>query len=63
MKLPDKDLRAQDYGEWLWAVGKALVDELRAEKISYKDAFHALHAGARLAQNEAMLQEMRERHG
>ena len=69
MKLPDKDLRTRDYGEWLCEVGNALIAELRGAQLSYRDAIHALEAAARALEREALSQDMealapgRERHG
>lgn len=63
MKLPDKDLRTQDYGEWLCEVGKALIAELRGAELSYRDAIHALEAAARALEREALSQGMEARHG
>lgn len=69
MKLPDKDLRTRDYGEWLCEVGNALIAELRGAELSYRDAIHALEAAARALEREALSQDMealapgRERHG
>lgn len=69
MKMPDKDLRTQDYGEWLCEVGNALIAELRGAQLSYRDAIHALEAAARVLEREALSQGMealapgRERHG
>ena len=69
MKLPDKDLRTRDYGEWLCEVGNALIAELRGAELSYRDAIHALEAAARALEREALSQGMetlapgRERHG
>lgn len=69
MKMPDKDLRTRDYGEWLCEVGKALIAELRGAELSYRDAIHALEAAARVLESEALSQGMealdpgRARHG
>lgn len=69
MKMPDKDLRTRDYGEWLCEVGNALIAELRGAELSYRDAIHALEAAARALEREALSQDMealapgRERHG
>ena len=69
MKIPDKDLRTRDYGEWLCEVGNALIAELRGAELSYRDAIHALEAAARALEREALSQDMealapgRERHG
>lgn len=69
MKLPDKDLRTRDYGEWLCEVGEALIAELRGAELSYRDAIHVLEAAARGLESEALSQGMealapgRERHG
>lgn len=69
MKLPDKDLRTREYGEWLCEVGKALIAELRGAQLSYRDAIHVLEAAARVLESEALSQGMealapgRERHG
>lgn len=69
MKMPDKDLRTRDYGEWLCEVGNALIAELRGAELSYRDAIHALEAAARALESEALSQGMevltpgRERHG
>lgn len=69
MKLPDKDLRTRDYGEWLCEVGNALIAELRGAQLSYRDAIHVLEAAARVLESEALSQGMealapgRERHG
>lgn len=69
MKMPDKDLRTRDYGEWLCEVGNALIAELRGAQLSYRDAIHVLEAAARVLESEAMSQGMealapgRERHG
>lgn len=69
MKLPDKEMRTQDYGEWLCEVGKALIAELRGAELSYRDAIHVLEAAARVLESEALSQGMealapgRERHG
>lgn len=69
MKMPDKDLRTRDYGEWLCEVGNALIAELRGAQLSYRDAIHVLEAAARVLESEALSQGMetlapgRERHG
>lgn len=69
MKMPDKDLRTRDYGEWLCEIGNALIAELRDAQLSYRDAIHALEAAARVLESEALSQGMealapgRERHG
>lgn len=69
MKMPDKDLRTRDYGEWLCEVGNALIAELRGAALSYRDAIHALEAAARALEREALSRGMealdpgRERHG
>lgn len=69
MKMPDKDLRTRDYGEWLCEVGNALIAELRGAQLSYRDAIHALEAAARALEREALSRDMealapgRERHG
>lgn len=69
MKMPDKDLRTRDYGEWLCEVGKALIAELRGAQLSYRDAIHVLEAAARVLESEALNQGMealdpgRARHG
>lgn len=67
MKLPDKDLRARDYGAWLDEISSALIDELRAGKLSYLDALRALEDASRLLNAEAMSrdmdQNMEARHG
>lgn len=69
MKLPDKEMRTRDYGEWLCEVGNALIAELRGAQLSYRDAIHALEAAARALEREALSQDMealatgRERHG
>ena len=69
MKMPDKDLRTRDYGEWLCEVGKALIAELRGAQLSYRDAIHVLEAAARALESETLSQGMealapgRERHG
>lgn len=69
MKLPDKEMRMRDYGEWLCEVGNALIAELRGAELSYRDAIHALEAAARALEREALSQGMetlapgRERHG
>ena len=69
MKMPDKDLRTRDYGEWLCEVGNALIAELRGAQLSYRDAIHTLEAAARVLEREALSQGMealdpgRERHG
>lgn len=69
MKMPDKDLRTRDYGEWLCEVGNALIAELRGAELRYRDAIHALEAAARVLESEALSQGMealapgRERHG
>lgn len=69
MKMPDKDLRTRDYGEWLCEVGNALIAELRGAQLSYRDAIHVLEAAARALEREALSQDMealapgRERHG
>lgn len=63
MKMPDKDLRTRDYGEWLCEVGKALIAELRDAELSYRDAIHALEAAARVLECEALSQDMEARHG
>lgn len=63
MKLPDKDLRTRDYGEWLLEVGKALIAELRGAELSYRDAIHALEAAARGLECEALSRDMEARHG
>lgn len=69
MKMPDKDLRTRDYGEWLCEAGNALIAELRGAQLSYRDAVHVLEAAARVLESEALSQGMealapgRERHG
>ena len=69
MKLPDKEMRTRDYGEWLCEVGNALIAELRGAELSYRDAIHALEAAARALEREALSRDMealdpgRERHG
>lgn len=67
MKLPDKDLRARDYGAWLDEISSALIDELRAGKLSYLDALRALEDASRLLNAEAMSRDMDQnmevRHG
>lgn len=63
MKLPDKDLRTRDYGEWLCEVGNALIAELRGAELSYWDAIHALEAAARVLEREALSRDMEARHG
>ena len=67
MKMPDKDLRARDYGAWLDEISSALIDELRAGKLSYLDALRALEDASRLLNAEAMSrdmdQNMEARHG
>lgn len=69
MKMPDKDLRTRDYGEWLCEVGNALIAELRGAELSYRDAIHVLEAAARVLESEALSQGMEtlapgmERHG
>ena len=63
MKLPDKDLRTRDYGEWLCEVGKALIAELRGAELSYRDAIHALEAAARALEHEAMSRDMDQNMG
>lgn len=69
MKLPDKEMRTRDYGEWLCEVGEALIAELRGAQLSYRDAIHALEAAARVLESEALSQGMeapapgRARHG
>lgn len=63
MKMPDKDLRTRDYGEWLCEVGKTLIAERRAAELSYRDAIHALEAAARALEREALSQGMEARHG
>lgn len=69
MKMPDKDLRTRDYGEWLCEVGNALIAELRGAQLSYRDAIHVLEAAARVLESEALSQGMetlapgRARHG
>ena len=67
MKMPDKEMRTRDYGAWLDEIGSALLDELRAGKISYLDALRALEDASRLLNAEAMSrdmdQNMEARHG
>lgn len=69
MKMPDKEMRTRDYGEWLCEVGNALIAELRGAELSYRDAIHALEAAARALEREALSQGMealdpgREHHG
>lgn len=69
MKLPDKEMRTQDYGKWLCEIGNALLAELRGAELSYRDAIHVLEAAARRLESEALSQGMealapgRERHG
>ena len=69
MKMPDKDLRTRDYGEWLCEAGNTLIAELRGAQLSYRDAIHVLEAAARALEREALSQGMealdpgRERHG
>lgn len=67
MKLPDKDLRTRDYGAWLDEISSALIDELRAGKLSYLDALRALEDASRLLNAEAMSRDMDQnmevRHG
>ena len=63
MKLPDKDLRTRDYGEWLCEVGNALIAELRGAQLSYRDAIHVMEAAARALESEALSQGMEARHG
>ena len=69
MKMPDKEMRTRDYGEWLCEVGDALIAELRGAQLSYRDAIHALEAAARALEREALSRDMealapgRERHG
>lgn len=63
MKIPDKDLRTRDYGEWLCEVGKALIAELRGAELSYRDAIHALEVAARGLECEALSRDMEAHHG
>lgn len=67
MKMPDKEMRTRDYGAWLDEIGSALLDELRAGKISYLDALRALEDASRLLNAEAMSRDMDQnmevRHG
>lgn len=67
MKMPDKEMRTRDYGAWLDEIGSALLDELRAGKISYLDALRTLEGASRLLEHEAMSrdmdQNMEARHG
>ena len=63
MKLPDKEMRTRDYGEWLCEVGNALIAELRGAQLSYRDAIHALEAAVRVLESEALSQGMEARHG
>ena len=63
MKMPDKEMRTRDYGEWLCEVGNALIAELRGAELSYRDAIHALEAAARALEGEALSRDMEARHG
>lgn len=67
MQMPDKEMRTRDYGAWLDEIGSALLDELRAGKISYLDALRALENASRRLETEAMSRDMDQsmevRHG